>query len=113
MSSNQTVNGVISSYVVDDQIEVTLEDICSACHAERTEIVALVDEGIVEPSNRGNQPWRFSGEILPRVARAMRLQRDLGLNVAGVAFALDLLGEIEDLRKRLKRMGPEEVIYDD
>ena len=49
-------------------------------------------------------PWRFSGTTLPQVARALRLQRDLELNPAGVAFALDLLSEIEDLRKRLKIM---------
>lgn len=108
MNLNQTVTSIVSSTVVDEGFEVTLEEICTACHVERTEIIALVDEGIVEPEDRADQPWRFSGDSLPRVARAMRLQRDLGLNVAGVAFALDLLGEIEGLKKRLRRMGLDE-----
>jgi chaperone modulatory protein CbpM len=33
----------------------------------------------------------------------MRLQRDLGVNVAGVALALDLLEEIERMQTRLRR----------
>jgi chaperone modulatory protein CbpM len=37
----------------------------------------------------------------------MRLQRDLEMNLAGVALALDLLDEIESLRMRLRAMGGE------
>lgn len=108
MNSSQTVDKVVTSVVVDDRIEVTLEEICMACHLDRTDVVALVDEGIVEPRVKDDDCWRFSGDIMPTVARAMRLQRDLGLNPAGVAFALELLSEIEDLRKRLRRMSPHE-----
>jgi chaperone modulatory protein CbpM len=36
----------------------------------------------------------------------MRLQRDLGVNLAGVALALDLLQEIELLWARLNKSGP-------
>jgi chaperone modulatory protein CbpM len=66
--------------------------------------MALVEEGIVEPVVGNQRPSRFSETTLPRVVRALRLQRDLELNLAGVAFALDLIDEIENLRKRLQRM---------
>jgi chaperone modulatory protein CbpM len=36
----------------------------------------------------------------------MRLQRDLDINLAGVALALDLMKEIETLRDRLCRFEP-------
>jgi chaperone modulatory protein CbpM len=36
---------------------------------------------------------------------ASRLQRDLGVNLAGAALALELLQEIEALRARLKVLG--------
>ena len=36
--------------------------------------------------------------------RAHRLQRDLGLNLAGVALALELLDEIEALRSRISAL---------
>ncbi len=35
-----------------------------------------------------------------RLARLMRLRRDLGLNVAGAALACDLLARIEELEAR-------------
>ena len=38
---------------------------------------------------------------------ASRLQRDLGLNLAGAALALELLEEIDALRARLQALGGE------
>jgi chaperone modulatory protein CbpM len=34
---------------------------------------------------------------------ALRLKRDLGVNIAGAALAIDLLEELEELRARLQR----------
>ena len=103
MISKQT-NVTLSAVILDDQSDVTLEELCEACRVEQAVIIELVEEGIVEPMTEKVQPWRFSATTLPRVVRALRLQRDLELNLAGVAFALELIGEIETLRNRLKGM---------
>lgn len=100
---SKRVNITLSGVILDDQSEVTLEELCQACRVDRSVIMALVEEGIVEPMSVDVQPYRFSGTMLPRVARALRLQRDFELNLAGVAFALDLINEIESLRNRLNR----------
>ena len=102
---SKRVNVTISGVILDEHAEVTMDDLCRACRVDQAAIVALVEEGIVEPRTRDVMPWRFSGTTLPQVARALRLQRDLDLNLAGVAFAMDLLSEIEDLRNRLKIMS--------
>lgn len=91
----------ISGVILDEHTEVTLDDLCHACRVEQSSIIALVDEGIVEPRTRDIQPWRFSSTTLPRVARALRLQKDLDLNPPGTAFVLELLAEIETLQNRL------------
>lgn len=65
----------------------------------------MVSEGIVEPTEGNGLPWRFSADSLPRLKRALRLKRDLELNLTGVAFALGLLDEIEALGSRLKIMN--------
>jgi chaperone modulatory protein CbpM len=39
-----------------------------------------------------------------RVRRAVRLQRDLELNLPGTALALELIDEIEQLRCRVRRL---------
>jgi chaperone modulatory protein CbpM len=38
------------------------------------------------------------------VRSALRLQRDLGVNLAGIALALDLMEELDNLRAELKKM---------
>jgi chaperone modulatory protein CbpM len=48
--------------------------------------------------------WRFSGAQLRRARIALRLERDLGVNAAGVALALELLEELEQLRRE-RRFG--------
>jgi chaperone modulatory protein CbpM len=79
--------------------ELTLVEISELCAVEVTVIVALVDEGVLEPRGPPGE-WRFPGEALRRATQAVRLQRDLGLNTAGVALALELLDEIAALRAR-------------
>ena len=101
---SKQANVTLSAVILDDQSDVTLEELCEACRVEQSVIIELVEEGIVEPMTEKVQPWRFSATTLPRVVRALRLQRDLELNLAGVAFALELIGEIETLRNRLKGM---------
>lgn len=49
--------------------------------------------------------WRFSGKSLRRARSAHRLQRDLGLNLAGIALVLDLMDELEVLLAQLNKGG--------
>ena len=42
-------------------------------------------------------------ESPPRLARAMRLRRDLGVNLAGALLACDLLERIDELEARWTR----------
>ena len=46
--------------------------------------------------------WRFTGDALRRARLALRLERELEINLAGVALALELMEEIEQLRRRVR-----------
>ena len=59
---------------------------------------------MLQPSGESPEQWRFSGRSLSRVRVAARLRRDLEINPPGVALALDLLDEIEQLEARLRRI---------
>jgi chaperone modulatory protein CbpM len=96
---------VVDSVVVEEEIRFTLAELCHACRADSAQLVALVDEGVLEPSGSGPDNWTFSGPSLQRARAAVRLARDLELGVAGAALVLDLLDEIESLRARLRRAG--------
>lgn len=86
---------------MEEHRDLSLEELCHACSVETTSVVEFVDEGILRPSGRAQASWRFSAVSILTVKRTIRLQRDLGVNLAGAALALDLMEEIEQLRRRL------------
>ena len=96
------VKKILTGTLLDDQLQVSLTEISEACASHTEWVVKLVDEGILEPLGQEPTQWRFAGESLSRAHTARRLQRDLGVNLAGVGLALDLLEEIESLRTRLR-----------
>ena len=89
----------ISAMLLDDSVEFSLEELCAACSVSEQVVIEIVAEGVVEPHGRDRAQWRFSGVAVARVHRVMRLQQDFGVNLAGAALALDLLEEVERLRR--------------
>lgn len=97
--AKNTLTGV----VLDERVELSLDELCRACSGSVEWVIELVDEGVLEPVGRSDGDWRFSGVSLQRARAAMRLQRDLEINLAGAALALELMDQIERLRERLCR----------
>jgi chaperone modulatory protein CbpM len=89
----------ISVMLLDDSVEFSLTELCSVCRISEELIVEIVAEGIVQPSGLERAEWRFSGVALTRVQRVIRLQQDFDVNLPGAALALDLLEEVERLRR--------------
>ncbi|MEQ1529699.1 MAG: chaperone modulator CbpM [Methylococcales bacterium] len=90
--------------IVEDE-RLTLEQLCRACAVQADWVISLVEESIIEPDGKEKTMWRFSGISLLRVRSALRLQQDLGVNLAGIGLALDLMDELDRLRAQLKRAG--------
>jgi chaperone modulatory protein CbpM len=95
----------VSGIVLEELTELTLIELSRACAVHAECIVELVEEGVLTPFGREPHRWRFSGIHLRRASVALRLQRDLGVNLAGAALALQLLDEVDALRARLKVLG--------
>lgn len=92
---------VVTGFVLEDLTELTLIDLCRACAAEADLIIDLVDEGVLLPVGEAPEYWRFTGLHMHRAKVAVRLQRDLGVNLAGAALALQLMDEMQALRAQL------------
>jgi chaperone modulatory protein CbpM len=92
----------IEGVLLDEYLTVDLDELGRLCGSSARVLQVLVNEGLLQP--RGSYPaqWRFSGIEVRRARRALRLRRDLELNLAGTALALDLLDEIEELRERVR-----------
>jgi len=93
--------------ILEEQTELSLDDLCHACAIDAQRIVELVNIGVLEPAGEEPARWQFGGASLQRARTALRLQHDFEIDLAGAALALDLLDEIESLRMRLRAMGGE------
>ena len=99
---------ILTGIIIEEEVRLSLRELCDACAVHAEFITDLVDEGVIEPSGFDKSHWCFSGISLHRIRAAKRLQQDLGINLAGVALALDLLDEMQLLHTQLRRLsGPE------
>jgi chaperone modulatory protein CbpM len=89
----------ISAMLLDESVELSLQELCAACRLSEDLVMDIVAEGIVEPLGADRAQWRFSGVAVTRIQRVIRLQQDFDVNLPGAALALELLEEIERLRR--------------
>jgi len=106
--ANSNTN-ILSGRVIDEESRLSLRELCDACSVHAEFIIDLVNEGVIEPSGYEKSHWCFTGFTLRRVRTAKRLKRDLGVNLAGIGLALDLLDELEHMRSRLNQLS----VYND
>ena len=90
--------------LLDEDVEITLAQLCQACELSEAQIIELVEQGLIDPLGPEPAEWRFVSVSLRRVRITRNLQRDLGVNAPGAALALELLEQIEELRARLRHL---------
>ena len=90
--------------VTEQRLRLTLGELSQQAGIEAEQILAMVEEGIIEPLQEAQGAWSFSTDSLYRVATVIRLQRDLQVNLAGAALALQLLDELTSLRSRVQTL---------
>lgn len=98
---SQAMTG-LEGTLLDEQAILTLTELTRVCGVDLEQVSMMVGEGMLHPLGGAPEQWRFTGVEVRRTRRALRLQRDLDLNLAGAALALDLLDEVETLRRRVR-----------
>ncbi len=88
--------------VIAEERQLSLGEVCECCDLAVDQLLDLVSEGLLEPQGREPRSWRFSTNDIIRLRTALRLQRDLDLNLAGAVLALQLLDEVQSLRARVR-----------
>lgn len=99
---------ILTGIILEEEVHLSLRELCDACAVHAEFITELVNEGVIEPSGFDKSHWCFSGVSLHRIRAAKHLQRDLGVNLAGVALALDLLDEMQRLHTQLQKLSGSE-----
>lgn len=102
-----TEQTMVSVWLDEAGSTFTLREICERgeCHAEF--VIKLVSYGVITPVDEQPEPrdWAFDVMALARLRKALRLQRDLKINLPGLAMALDLLDEVHDMRREVDRLN--------
>jgi len=93
---------ILIGSIVEETI-ITLPELSQICSVQTDYIIELVTEGILDIAIHNplveleseqepeTEQWCFTGNCIQRVHISLRLQRDLDINLAGVALMLDFL----------------------
>ena len=93
---------VIRAASAEPANELTLLEVSRSCAVQTAFVIEMIEEGVLAPlAGSAPESWRFGTVQTRHVTVAARLQRDLGVNPAGAALALQLLDELETLRAQL------------
>jgi chaperone modulatory protein CbpM len=95
MATDKTLTG----QVLEMHDMVSINHLCRSCTIEVETVALLVAEGILDPVGGDVEHWQFTVASLRRVKTAIHLQRDLGVNLAGAALALELMDRITELQR--------------
>jgi chaperone modulatory protein CbpM len=68
-------------------------------------IITLVTVGVLAPSGPAPESWVFTEFELLQLKRAWRLHRDLEVALESMPLVLELLDEVERLRRVVARQG--------
>ena len=88
--------------IFEESAVLTVKDLSRMCAVDERHIVEFVEEGVLNVVEMNTAEWHFTGAALRRARLALRLERDLELNLAGVALALELIEELQRLRRELQ-----------
>src|SRR3990167_2183486 len=86
---------------LEEMTELNLLEVCDACQTSPDFLMDLISYGTIEPKGLSVETFRFDDRHLKIIRTAMHLYHDLEINHAGIALAVDLIHEVEELRGEL------------
>lgn len=83
---------------------LTFDVVAETVGARRSLVMRLAEHGLIETIGSGAEQPRLPRRVVIKLRRMQRLRRDLGVNYAGAAVIIDLVGRIEQLNRELAEM---------
>jgi chaperone modulatory protein CbpM len=75
-------------------------EVCLQTGVNEETVFEIIEHGIIEPIGSTPEEWLFTPTMLTVTKKAIRLHQDLKVDWAGIALAIDLLEEVEQLREQ-------------
>ena len=88
---------LIESELLDDTTFFTLEECIITTRSPKDFIIELISEDIIHPVQKDSD-YQFTITHIQVIRQARSFHVDLGVNMEGVALALQLLEEIQQLQ---------------
>ena len=89
---------------IDLDEPLSCEVVAETVGARRSLVVRLARQGLIETVDSEADEPLVPRRVVVQLRRMQRLRRDLGVNFAGAAVILDLVGRIEQLNRELGEM---------
>ncbi|WP_066569263.1 chaperone modulator CbpM [Snodgrassella sp. CFCC 13594] len=83
----------------DQDVELSFNELVRACGDQSDWVLSLIQENVITISGEPHQA-HYSGYHLAQVRRAYRIHRDFNASASATALILELLDELEELRRR-------------
>lgn len=93
-------DGCAEAEVIDEQLSFDLAHFAQTCGQSPEWVLHLLEYDILP--TRSHTEHVFLGEDVTRARRAYRLQRDFEASFSAVAMMLDLIDEVQKLRKQIR-----------
>jgi chaperone modulatory protein CbpM len=90
---------VIEGILQDEKI-YTLIELSEITITDQSFLQEMIECGIIEPAI-ATPVEKYDYQALKRVQKAIRLHRDLAINLEGISLVLDLLDEVQALEQEL------------
>jgi hypothetical protein len=84
---------------------LSFDVVAATIGTRRSLVVRLAQHGLVETIDTGGDEPLLPRRAVVRIRRMQRLRRDLGVNFAGAAVILDLVGRIDQLNRELAELN--------
>ena len=76
----------------------SFQELCNVTALPSQTLIAIVDHGIIDPEGSDPETWLFSTQMISVTKKACRLHDDLEIDWSGIALAISLLEELEQMR---------------
>ncbi|BCA94517.1 molecular chaperone [Legionella antarctica] len=97
MSKDTFLVGVL----IEETTTISFNEVCRKYNIPKELLIEMIEQGLFNNQATQIEQVALDQKALRRLESAFRLHRDLGINLPGVALALELLEEMEEMRNEL------------
>jgi len=90
--------------VDENNLRLSIDQLSQATTLSSEMIIEIVEQGIIDPIGESPEHWCFTSQTVAVAKRAFRLHKDLEIDWSGIALAISLIDELQQLREENRQL---------